>query len=439
MTTLSITALIAGITVFASVWRQIFSTVISCKNYLIGKIDVDPYLSNVIYTYCVCQMKMIGIRDKTYYGGDVFCRTNSRQEIAAFDVLNNNTIWFRKGFKLLVISKGPKYIATDNYTQKQGLSIVLPRLIWNPEKFIKEATEFYAKNIKKEQENRFRIDKKFGRNEKEGISLIGGSGTSAAATDHNEKVATTSDLLDRVHNSKAILVTHKINDIVNDINDINVPFEFFPYPIHIINIVNKIKQWYEQKNTYIMKGIPWRKGILITGKPGSGKTMLTKCLAKELKIPLVLFDIATMNNQEFSCQWSETVMYHSPCLILIEDIDSVFEGRKTINGKLTFDAFINAISGVASSEGILLCITSNNPDKLDSAISSGGLVTRPGRIDHIITLNEMAEECRTKYASRILDIPASDPKVVEIVIKGDGLTAAQFNELCLTELFKNEK
>ena len=78
--------------------------------------------------------------------------------------------------------------------------------------------------------------------------------------------------------------------------------------------------------------------------------------------------------------------------------------------------------------------------KLDSAIGlpspETGQSSRPGRIDKIIMMGQMDEECRRKLASRLLDKPPFSETVNAIVAKGAGLTGAQFSELCNQESLK---
>lgn len=73
----------------------------------------------------------------------------------------------------------------------------------------------------------------------------------------------------------------------------------------------------------------------------------------------------------------------SKSIILIEDVDAMFEGRKnTINANaLTYSGFLNTIDGVRSQEGRMVIMTTNHKEKLDPAL------LRPGRIDLSIKLN----------------------------------------------------
>jgi SpoVK/Ycf46/Vps4 family AAA+-type ATPase len=170
--------------------------------------------------------------------------------------------------------------------------------------------------------------------------------------------------------------------------------------------------------------------------------------------PICVFDLPSMSNKDFKRYWSESRSY-SPCIVLIEDIDNVFQGRTNITkgdtaDSLTFDCLLNTISGVQDSDGILLIITTNNIERLDEAlgkprtdkhINGTFISTRPGRVDRVLELKTMDEDCRRRLASRILN---ESPEFIEKLIKdGDGDTGAQFQERCsqvaLSEYWRKKK
>jgi SpoVK/Ycf46/Vps4 family AAA+-type ATPase len=126
-------------------------------------------------------------------------------------------------------------------------------------------------------------------------------------------------------------------------------------------------------------------------------------------------------------------------MVLLEDIDAVFDGRENITGTehhagVTYDCLLNCISGAEDSSGILIVITTNRIEKLDDALGRpdperGGISRRPGRIDWMIELPILSAEGRRKLAKRILcDWPE---KIEQLVAQGEGDTGAQFQERCV--------
>jgi ATP-dependent 26S proteasome regulatory subunit len=64
-------------------------------------------------------------------------------------------------------------------------------------------------------------------------------------------------------------------------------------------------------------------------------------------------------------------------IILLEDIDAVWDARRSVvqSSTVTFDAFLQVLDGIVSYRGSILIMTTNHPEKLDSAL------TRSGRVD----------------------------------------------------------
>lgn len=201
--------------------------------------------------------------------------------------------------------------------------------------------------------------------------------------------------------------------------------------------VAEIRRWFESKDWYADRQIPWRFGLGLRGPPGTGKSSLVKAIGQTLKIPIFLMDIATMDNQEFH-EGYQRALSSAPCIVLIEDIDAVFHGRTNVVAEkgqgLTFDCLLNTISGVESSDGVLLIVTTNNPEHVDPALGvpqPGSMSTRPGRIDRAVEMPVLTAEGRRKLARRILS-GCHESWVEHLVEAGDFDTGAQFEDRCAT-------
>lgn len=187
-----------------------------------------------------------------------------------------------------------------------------------------------------------------------------------------------------------------------------------------------VRRWYGSRAWYAERDIPWRYGIRLQGQPGTGKTAFIVALARDLRVPLFLFDLASFSNGEFFEAW-EQARFEAPCVIAIEDIDAVFEGRTNVSprGELTFDALLNATGGATVNHGVLLAITTNRPELIDPALSK----ERPGRIEAELTFAPPDYAGRLKIANRIL--PDRSDIVAQLAQSGSvGETGAQFTDRC---------
>jgi hypothetical protein len=205
-------------------------------------------------------------------------------------------------------------------------------------------------------------------------------------------------------------------------------FEYLALTPDLQNHVEELKRWRKSESWYKSRGIVWRRGYLYEGVPGTGKTSLVRAAGEELDMPVHMFDLASMSNEDLRDGWKR-MSKDAPCIALIEDVDAVFQGRQNVaklggmmsSGGLTFDALLNCIDGVERHEGVLLIVTTNHPDALDPAL------TRGGRLDRTVTFGPLGFEERAKVALAILG-PGDD--TVRLMERFGDVPAAVFVEAC---------
>lgn len=141
-------------------------------------------------------------------------------------------------------------------------------------------------------------------------------------------------------------------------------------------LLTDARTFLESESWYLARGIPWRRGYLLHGPPGTGKTSIIKALAGELDLDLGIVNLAS---ERLDDPQLCALMASAPArsLLLLEDIDAVFQAREAADaGKgVTFSGLLNAIDGVMSQEGHMLFLTTNHLGRLDPAL------IRPGRVD----------------------------------------------------------
>ncbi|KAI8882502.1 hypothetical protein K501DRAFT_251249 [Backusella circina FSU 941] len=143
-------------------------------------------------------------------------------------------------------------------------------------------------------------------------------------------------------------------------------------------LVHDAEEFLQSEQWYSEKGIPYRRGYLLYGTPGSGKTSFVYSLAGELGLNIY---VVNLSNKGLTDATLSELLTDTPtrCILLIEDVDAAFvqrsKGDDMGTNNITFSGLLNAIDGVAAQEGRILCMTTNHLERLDNAL------IRPGRID----------------------------------------------------------
>lgn len=202
-----------------------------------------------------------------------------------------------------------------------------------------------------------------------------------------------------------------------------------------LRLDSEIAFWQENRNWYRERNIAWRRGALLSGKCGTGKSkMVIKCAEKH-GICVRRLNISNMSNTEFLEAYNSGS--NGETIVLIEDVDVCLVGRTNILADknmskqlVSFDTIINAIGGIKTGAGIFVILTTNHPEGLDSAL------TRAGRLDAKIEVGPLCENGRKFVASNIL----RDWKdlIEKTVRECDGFVAAEFENYCI-ELAIQEK
>ena len=176
----------------------------------------------------------------------------------------------------------------------------------------------------------------------------------------------------------------------------------------LIEIVDFLKR----PEKFVKMGAKIPKGVLLYGKPGTGKTLIAKAIAGEADVPFI-----SMSGSEFIEMFAglgasrvrklfEKARKLAPCIVFIDEIDAIGSRRTSNSGaetenNQTLNQLLVEMDGFSSEETIIVLAATNRPEMLDKAL------LRPGRFDRQITIPTPDLKGRLE----ILKIHSKDKKI----------------------------
>ena len=175
--------------------------------------------------------------------------------------------------------------------------------------------------------------------------------------------------------------------------------------VEIVNFLKKPEEFYEM-------GAKVPRGVLLCGKPGTGKTLIAKAIAGEANVPFI-----SMSGSEFIEMFAglgasrvrklfEKARKLAPCIVFIDEIDAIGARRTSASGaesenNQTLNQLLVEMDGFESDETIIVLAATNRPEMLDQAL------LRPGRFDRQIIINSPDQKGREE----ILKIHSKGKKI----------------------------
>jgi chaperone BCS1 len=143
-----------------------------------------------------------------------------------------------------------------------------------------------------------------------------------------------------------------------------------------------VREFLSAETWYQQRGIPYRRGYLLEGPPGGGKSSLVQAVASELGYSICVLSLSEgwLTDDRFALLLNSLP---PKSILLLEDIDATGPSRQVAagvaaasSGRLSFSGLLNALDGVTCAEERIIFMTTNHCDRLDSAL------IRPGRVDY---------------------------------------------------------
>jgi hypothetical protein len=193
-------------------------------------------------------------------------------------------------------------------------------------------------------------------------------------------------------------------------------------------LLEDIEGFFESQGAYEELGIPWKRGVLLLGPPGNGKTQAIRAMINRVGKTAICVRSFTPNRGTIHgaiMNVFQRAREIAPCMLILEDLDSLVDAKNR-------SIFLNEMDGLAQNEGILTIATTNHPTKLDPA-----MLNRPSRFDRKINFTLPDKAMRLEFLRSASDrfskhCRLSEEDIEQVASRSAGFSFAYLKELCLS-------
>jgi transitional endoplasmic reticulum ATPase len=178
------------------------------------------------------------------------------------------------------------------------------------------------------------------------------------------------------------------------------------------------------------------KGILLTGEPGTGKTLLAKAIAKEAEVNFIAISGPELlskyigESERGVREVFKKARQAAPCILFFDEIEALVPTRGNTMGDQVIERvvtqFLTEMDGIEELKGVMILASTNRPDLIDPAI------LRPGRFDFTLDLPKPDLPVRLEiFKVHTQGKPLGKDVVLEdLAAETDGLVGADIASIC---------
>jgi chaperone BCS1 len=210
------------------------------------------------------------------------------------------------------------------------------------------------------------------------------------------------------------------------------------------HLLQDLAQFRQSKGRYGLLGVPYHRGYLFHGPPGTGKTSLVSALAAHFGLSIYMLHLSDFNDRSLIFAVSQVP---ANSVLLFEDIDCVngsqsrslraaqgvsggiaapvAKENNAIQNRVTLSGLLNVLDGFLAPAGVVFVMTTNRVEHLDPAL------LRPGRIDYKLYLGKASDQQKLELYRRFFpDVSELEARAF-VEASGSAETMAEFQGLLL--------
>ena len=192
-------------------------------------------------------------------------------------------------------------------------------------------------------------------------------------------------------------------------------------------IITGIEQFWEKEDHFRRLNFLWKRGIMLYGPPGSGKTSCVQQISQRIvERGGIAFYVDAPNVGASGLELFRRIEPDRPVLVMLEDIDAIIANYGE-------SSLLSLLDGELQIDNVVFIATTNYPERLDKRI-----INRPSRFDIVKLIGMPSEEARAVYLTNVSKQLADDSsKLKEWVKVTKGYSIAHLKELLVSvEVFE---
>jgi energy-coupling factor transporter ATP-binding protein EcfA2 len=164
------------------------------------------------------------------------------------------------------------------------------------------------------------------------------------------------------------------------------------------NILDDITKFWASEELFKKHDIPFKRGVLLFGQPGSGKSSLLRLVSRDvISRGGVVFQFTNPDMFVAGYRQFREVQSDTPIVVIMEDLDTIFSHNNE-------SKILNLLDGAESAEGTVFLATTNFPEKMGPRI-----MNRPSRFDRVYRVPPPSAKAREMYLDELAGAPGVIP------------------------------